>query len=140
MGNAIKADKQEKTDLAKVNQLVKEIVQLKKREAKSRASRMELLVQVQELADKNRNRWFGDKKSLIVDQGRLVYKLNSKAVSGPGFDFEQFYAAFPHLFKWKPEHNLSASELRTLLADPNIGKQLQMLELDVEGVEKFDVE
>lgn len=140
MAVKVKADKTAQTDLARINELAKRVMAIKRKEASLRQDKKELLAEAQEIADKNRDRWFGDSKSYKTESGKLTYKVNSETVVNEEFDFEAFYGSFPHLFAFKPKYNISASEMRILLKDPDVGKQLEMLGLGVESTEKFDIE
>jgi hypothetical protein len=139
MGEKVNAEKA-KTELAQVNDLVREILKVEAKERKLRDEKKALLVQAQEIVERNRARWFGDKKSFRVDAGTLKFEAVSKVVVGKKFSLDEFLGNFPSLFRFKAEHNIPAGELRAFLKDADHSKKLEMLDVGIDTVERFKVE
>ena len=140
MAKTVQPTEQQKTDLAQVNDLVQEYAKYKRKKDQADLKMKDLKTDIQELVEKNRNRWFGDKKSFLVDSGKLLFKVISEAEVGEKFDFEEFYGSFPVLFCFKPRYYISAGDLRVLLKNPDTGSQLKMLDVDIRSVEKLEVD
>lgn len=128
------------TDLAKVEELVKLIAKEAAKVAKANAKKKELVAKVEVLASKNREAWFGDKKSFNVGDSQLVYKVLSEVVAGENFDMDMLMTVFPNLFTFKAKYNIPAGELRTYLNNPELKAKVEMLDLDVVSKEVFTVE
>jgi len=129
-----------KTDKAKLNDLVAQILKEEAKEKRIREKKRKLLVQAQELADEHRAEWFGDDKSIRLSNGKAVYLAVSESVAGEHFDLEEFREEFPNLFEFKAKYNIPSGKLRVILEDPEKAEILENLTVSIDTKERFKVE
>jgi hypothetical protein len=134
MGKQIQADTRQQTPREQANMLATKWAEQKKKEEEAKDARKRLEEQLHEWAVEHTEE-FGDKKTLTLDDAKLVWAARSKVVMPKEVDPGKLLKTFPEHVKV----DIPVAKARAIEQDTKLSGKMKELGIELTAEDRFEV-